>query len=200
MKYLLWGILALIVISIMGTMGAYNGLVTSQEQISANYGVVRVQEQRRYDLIPNLVSIVQGAAQYERGVLTEVTEARSRVGRLLELSGDDLANNPDLARQFLEAQQTMGSALSRLLVTVEAYPDLSATEGFQTLQVQLEGTENRISVARRDVQLSVQTYNRSRRMIPFGLIASLLGGFEAQTYFEATPESAEAPQIEFSSN
>lgn len=200
MKNVVWGFIALVVFFLLGTMFSYNGLVSAEEQISTNYGVVRVQEQRRYDLIPNLVTIVEGAASYERGVLMEVTEARSRIGQLLGTSPQAMLENPELAQQFLEAQQAMGGALSRLLVTVEAYPELRATDNFRDLQVQLEGTENRISVARRDVQLAVQRYNRNRRSLPFGRLAASLGGFEEQSYFEGTPEASEAPTIEFGSD
>lgn len=184
----------------LGTMGTYNDLVGKDEAVGVTMGTVRTQEQRRYDLIPNLVRTVEARAGFERGTLTELTAARSRVGQMLQIDAAELARDPDLQRQFLEAQQQMSGALSRLLVTVEAYPDLRANEGFQTLQTQLEGTENRIQVARGDVQTAVGAYNRTQRSFPFGMIASMFGGFERRDYFEATAGSENAPTVEFNSD
>jgi LemA protein len=193
--FIIAGLAALLV---FGSLMAYQGLVSTDENVSAKAGVVRTTEQRRYDLIPNIVATVTAEANFERSTIVQVTEARARVGQMLQVDAAEFAQNPELQQQFLEAQQAMTGALSRLLVTVEAYPNLKSNEGFRNLQVQLEGTENRIQVARRDVQEATNEYNRTRRSL-FGLLINAVTGgmFPARDYFEATEGSDVAPRVDF---
>lgn len=194
----IWSYVAIaLVILVLLMGGTYNSLVNQDENISAKMAVVQTQEQRRYDLIPNLIRTVEASANYERGVLTEVTQARARMGELLKIDPSELSHSVQLQKQFLEAQQQMSGALSRLMVTVEAYPDIKATESFLTLQAQLEGTENRIATARRDVQEATKTYNRTRRSLPLGPIVSSLGGFKERFYFQASEGAQAPPKVEF---
>lgn len=174
--------------------GSYNSLVDLDEQVNQAWANVESQYQRRADLIPNLVNTVKGAANFEQETLEAVVNARARATSL-NLSADDL-NDPDKMAQFMAAQQQLGGALGRLLVVAENYPELRATEAFRDLQAQLEGTENRINVARRDYNEVVRTYNARVRRFPTSLIAGLFG-FERRTPFEAAPGSEQAPVVDF---
>lgn len=174
--------------------GTYNNLVTSEEQVSQKWADVETQYQRRADLIPNLVNTVRGAANFERETLEAVTNARARATSI-NLSAEDLAD-PEKVRQFQEAQAQLGGALSRLLVVSENYPELRATESFRDLQVQLEGTENRINTARRDYNAAVTAYNTQVRRFPANIIAGLTG-FERRTPFEAAEGAETAPTVDF---
>jgi LemA protein len=187
-------IILIIVITVGWFVGHYNSLVTLEEQVTQSWSQVENQYQRRSDLIPNLVSTVKGVAEFEKGTFTAVTEARSKVNQINVSS--DMLNNPQAFQKFQSAQNNLGSALSRLLVTVEKYPDLKANENFLQLQAQLEGTENRISVERRKFNQSVQGYNTTIRRFPANFIAGMTG-FTQKVYFEAVEGSNVAPKVEF---
>ncbi|MDE2995897.1 MAG: LemA family protein [Bacteroidota bacterium] len=175
-------------------VGSYNGLVTADEAVTRSWADVETQYQRRADLIPNLVNTVRGAADFEQETLTAVTEARARATSI-NLSADDL-NDPAQMEAFMAAQQSLSGALGRLLVVSENYPDLRATEAFRDLQVQLEGTENRINVARRDYNDAVAAYNGKVRRFPGSIIASMTG-FDTKTPFEAAKGAEDAPTVSF---
>jgi len=174
-----------------------NNIPTYDEQVKAAWAQVENQYQRRADLVPNLVNTVKGFADQEREVLVEVTEARSKVGSIQV--DEDTLNDPQKFKQFEQAQSQLGSALQRLMVVVERYPDLKSNQNFLTLQSQLEGTENRISVARRDYIQAVQQYNTEIRTFPGRLWHSVLySELEQRESFEATTENAEqAPSVNF---
>ncbi|TRZ66179.1 LemA family protein [bacterium] len=172
----------------------YNTMVTLEEQVNQAWAQVENQYQRRADLIPNLVKTVQGAADFEKGVLTEVTEMRSRAGQV-KLSPQDL-NDPEKFKQFEQAQNNLSSSLSRLLVVVEKYPDIKANQNFQQLQVQLEGTENRIAVERKKFNETVQEFNTKVRSFPTLIFAKLFG-FKEKQYFKGKEGSENAPDIKF---
>jgi LemA protein len=174
-----------------------NNIPTYDEQVKSAWAQVENQYQRRADLVPNLVNTVKGFASQERDVLVAVTEARSKVGSIQ--ANGDLINDPAKLQQFEQAQRQLGSALQRLMVVVERYPDLKSNQNFLTLQSQLEGTENRIAVARRDYIAAVRQYNTEIRTFPGRLWHSVLySDLEARPNFEATTEGAEqAPSVNF---
>ncbi|MEO8210794.1 MAG: LemA family protein [bacterium] len=172
----------------------YNKLVTMEEGVNSAWSQVENQYQRRADLIPNLVSTVQGAADFEKSVLTEVTDARSRVGQV-KLSADDLSD-PAKFQQFQQAQDQLSSALSRLLVVSENYPQLKSNENFLQLQSQLEGTENRISVERKRFNDAVQSFNTEVRSFPT-LISAKIFGFKEKEYFKSVAGSDKPPGVNF---
>lgn len=174
----------------------YNSLVSSEERVEQSWADVETQYQRRSDLIPNLVSTVRGAADFEQETLESVTEARSRATSI-NLTVDDLSD-PAKVRAFQEAQSQLSGALSRLLAVSENYPQLRATESFRDLQAQLEGTENRINVARRDYNQSVQQYNTQVRRFPANIFAGIFG-FDRRTPFEADEGAETVPEVDFSS-
>ncbi len=188
-------ILAFVAILGLSTCGSYMKLVSSDETINGRSGDVRVQEQKRFDLVPNLVSTVEGAANFERGTLTEVTEMRAKVGQLIQLDAEALAD-PENQKRLVEASQQLSSALSRLIAVAESYPDLKAVQAYLTLQTQLEGIEDRIAYARSQVQEATVTYNTERRS-PFGLLVSAMMGFKERPYFEAAPGSSTPPTVNF---
>lgn len=172
----------------------YNSLVEEQQQVNQSWAQVENQYQRRADLIPNLVNTVKGAADFEQQTLTDVIEARSKASSI-QVSADDL-NNPQKVQQFQQAQQQLSGALSRLLVTVEKYPELKANQNFRDLQTQLEGTENRISTERQRFNESVQSYNTMVQRFPNNVFAGLFG-FDQKAYFEADEGASEAPEVNF---
>ncbi len=173
-----------------------NQIPTLEEQAKAEWGQVENQYQRRADLIPNLVETVRGFAEQEREVLREVVEARAKA-TAITVTADDL-DDPALVRQFQEAQAELSRSLGRLLVTVERYPELRSSQNFLTLQAQLEGTENRIAVARRDYIEAVRAYNTELRTFPGRLwAATLYSGNEPMATFEADEGAAEAPRVDF---
>ena len=174
----------------------YNSLIASEERVEQSWADVETQYQRRADLIPNLVNTVRGAADFERETLESVTEARARATSI-NLTADDLSD-PAQIRAFQEAQSELSGALSRLLAVAENYPQLRATESFRDLQAQLEGTENRINVARRDYNETVRLHNTQVRRFPANIFAGLFG-FERRTPFEAEAGAEEAPEVDFSS-
>lgn len=187
------GIIVLIIVAIAG--GGYNRLVKLSQGVDASWAQVQNVYQRRADLIPNLVSTVSGAANFEKSTLTEITEARASVGQV-KIDPNAAPTDPARLAEFEKAQAQLGSALSRLLVVVERYPDLKATVNFRDLQAQLEGTENRISVERRDFNTAVQSYNTAIKSFPAVLYAGALG-FSAKPYFNATPGAETPPKVQF---
>ncbi len=178
------------------TVGNYNQLVSLDETVKSAWSQVQNQYQRRADLIPNLVATVQGAATFEKETLTAVIEARAKATQV-QITADDAINNPEKFRQFQQAQDGLSSALSRLLVTVEQYPNLKANQNFLDLQTQLEGTENRVGVERRRFNETVQSYNSKLRTFPTVFIAGMMG-FQQRPYFEASPDAQQAPKVDFS--
>jgi LemA protein len=188
----------ILVVAALGLLGfsSYNGLVSSSQAVNAQWAQVENVYQRRADLIPNLVKTVEGAANFERSTLAQITEARASVGRV------QFANGPQDAEQlaqFEKAQGALGGALGRLMVVVEKYPDLKANAGFQALQAQLEGTENRISVERGRFTEAVQAYNTKIKSLPAVLFAGALG-FAERPYFTAKPGAEEPPKVEFNTS
>ena len=174
-----------------------NTIPTYDEQVKAAWSQVENQYQRRADLVPNLVNTVKGFAAQEREVLVEVTEARAKVGSIQ--AGEEILNDPEKFQQFEQAQNRLGSALQRLMVVVERYPELKSNQNFLALQSQLEGTENRIAVARRDYIEAVRQYNTEIRTFPGRIWHTLLySDLEQRENFEATTENAEqAPSVNF---
>ena len=191
MKKWIWiGVVAVVVIFFYAT---YNGFVNKEEGLKSAWSNVETQYQRRADLIPNLVSTVKGYAAHETQTLNEVTEARARATSI-NLSADDLT--PERLQQFQQAQAQVRSALGRLIAVSESYPDLKANRNFLELQAQLEGTENRIAVARKDFNAVAQRYNVSVRRFPANLVARMFG-FGQKPYFESAEGAAAAPQVTF---
>lgn len=185
-------VLAIIAYSMFA--GVYNSAVQKEEDAKTAWSQVENAYQRRNDLIPNLVNTVKGAADFERGTLTDVIEARSRATSI-NVDADNL--NAEQLEQFQQAQQGVSSALSRLLVTVERYPELRATQNFQQLQSQLEGTENRINVERNRYNETVNDYNIYIRQFPNNLITGMYG-FDQMPRYTADPGAEDAPEVEFS--
>lgn len=173
-----------IILFVMWIGGVYNSLIVASTNVDANWAQVENNYQSRFDLVPNLQAIVQGAANFEQETLTAVTEARTSW------------QNAGSREEQVAAGNQFDSAISRLLVTVEAYPQLTATEGFRTFQAQLEGIENRVRVARRDYNTSVGTYNIFVQTFPRNIVASTLG-FKLQPFFEGQEGSAQAPKVNF---
>ncbi len=188
-------VLGVIVILILAAIGSYNGLVGSSQAVDASWAQVQNVYQRRADLIPNLVQTVQGAANFEKSTIVQVTEARASVGKV-NINQNQAPTDPAQLAQFQQAQGQLGSALSRLLVVAENYPDLKATANFRDLQAQLEGTENRITVERGRFNAAVQAYNTKIRTLPTVFFAGLLG-FQQKPYFQATAGAETAPSVKF---
>jgi LemA protein len=188
-----FGVLAVIAVGlVISGVGTYNRLVELDEGVDNAWSQVENVYQRRADLIPNLVATVKGAKDFEQETLTQVVEARAKVGQV------NFDEAPDAAqlREFEAAQSGLSSALSRLLVVVERYPELKATEAFRDLQAQLEGTENRITVERKRFNDATLEYNKTRRTFPTVLLAGILG-FDDKPYFESTEGAEEPPKVEF---
>lgn len=175
-------------------MGRYNGLVGHQERTEAAWSEIDNQYKRRYELVPQLVATVKGAADFERSTLEAVTEARASVGRAQLPAG--LPTDPAQLQAYAQAQQGLGAALGRLFAVSERYPELKATQNFLSLQDQLEGTENRIAVARRDYIDAVRAYNTYRRSFPTNFVAGLFG-FETVPQLAGDPAERETPKIDF---
>jgi LemA protein len=172
-----------------------NSVPTAEEQVNAKWGDLQADYQRRADLIPNLVETVKGYAQQEKTVLTQVTEARARATSI-QLNASDLSD-PAKVAAFQNAQSQLGTSLGRLLATFEAYPDLKSNENFLTLQSQLEGTENRIEIARRDYNEAVRQYNTTIRTFPDAIGAKVFYGAKPKVPFEATAAAQNAPAVNF---
>ena len=172
-----------------------NSVPTAEENAKAKWADVQAAYQRRADLIPNLQATVQGAAGSERQILTEVIDARSRA-TAIQITGDDLTD-PAKVQQFQAAQSQLGGTLSRLMATVEAYPQLQSQQGFQTFMSQIEGTENRINIAIRDYNEAVRSYNTTIRTFPDAIGAKVIHGAEAMVPFEAQTGANQAPTVDF---
>ena len=185
------GVIALLVF--IG-IGKYNTLVEQEQTVEQSWAQVENQYQRRADLVPNLVNTVKGAADFEQETLTQVIEARSQASSI-QVSADDL-NNPQKIQQFQQAQQQLSGALSRMLLTVEKYPELKANQNFRDLQTQLEGTENRITTERQRFNEAVQGYNTTVKRFPNNLFAGVFG-FDQKGYFEADEGAEEVPEVNF---
>src|SRR5215213_4940445 len=190
---ILWVILALVLILVFVGCGSYNGLVGQDETVKNAWNKVQSDYQRRADLIPNLVNTVKGEANFERGTLNDVINARARATSM-QVSPDNLT--PENIEKFQQAQAQLSGSLSRLLVTVEQYPNLRANDAFRNLQKELEGTENRIATARNDFNGAVQEYNTRVRRFPTNILAGITG-FHPRTGFTADPGSQNAPRVDF---
>ncbi|WP_417012464.1 LemA family protein [Alistipes sp.] len=193
MKKSLWIALAIVAVLVVWGYTVYNGLVEKEEAVHSAWSNVETQYQRRADLIPNLVNTVKGYAAHEQQTLASVVEARAKATSVT-IDADDLT--PERLAAFQQAQEGVRSALGRLIAVAESYPDLKANSNFQELQAQLEGTENRIAVARRDFNEATRAYNISIRRFPANLVAGMLS-FGPKPYFEADAGAAQAPQVAF---
>lgn len=191
MKKLL--LLLIVPVSLMVSSCGYNNMVQKEEMVESQWANVESAYQRRADLIPNLVSTVKGAAEFEQETLTKVIEARAKA---TSIQVDPTNLTPETISQFQEAQAGLGSALGRLLVAVERYPELKASANFLELQAQLEGTENRIAVERKKFNDMVGDYNAYIRKVPQGIYAGMFG-FEKKNRFEADAGAEKAPEVEF---
>lgn len=192
-----FGVLALVaIIAGVWGIGSYNSLVALDQDVRAKWGQVQNAYQRRADLIPNLVETVKGAAAFEKDTYIAVAEARSKVGQMQV--DENVVNNPEAFAKFQQAQDGLSSALSRLMVVVEKYPDLKATQNFRDLQSQLEGTENRITVERMRFNESAQAFNTKRMSFPTVVIAGFFGErFKEKSYFQAQSGAETAPKVKF---
>lgn len=190
------GLIVLIIIAIAG--GSYNRMVKLSQNVDTQWAQVQNVYQRRADLIPNLVSTVSGAANFEKSTLTEITQARASVGQV-KVDPNAAPTDPTQLEAYNHAQGQLSSALSRLLVVSERYPDLKANANFRDLQAQLEGTENRIAVARRDFNEAAQSYNTAIKSFPAVLYAGTFG-FHPKPYFNATPGAETPPKVQFNFN
>jgi LemA protein len=189
-------IVVILILIIYGSFtGTYNKMVTLDEGVKASWSQVENVYQRRFDLIPNLVETVKGYAAHESETLSAVTEARASAGGVMNIS-DEVLQDPAAFERFQAAQSSLGSALQRLLVVTENYPDLKANQNFLALQDQLEGTENRIAVERKRFNETVQVYNTYIKQFPRMLIANM-AGFDEKPYFESTTGAETAPKVEF---
>jgi LemA protein len=171
----------------------YNNMISLDQNVKKVWGNVQSEYQRRSDLVPNLVNTVKGVADFEKSTLTEVTNARARA---TQMTIDPANLTPENIAKFQEAQGQLSGALSRLLVSMEKYPELKATENFSSLQTQLEGTENRIKTARNDYNAAVQEYNTSVKRFPNNLLAGMFG-FSEKGYFAADAGAEKAPSVDF---
>ncbi len=189
-------VIAFILIIFMWVKGVYNDMVTQDEAVTAQWHQVETQYQRRMDLIPNLVSTVQGYANFEKSTLTDVINARASATKVtIDPSHLDQAS----MQQFQQAQNQVSSSLSRLLVAVEAYPDLKADQNFMALQAQLEGTENRIATERRRFNDVAQAFNTYIRRFPQNIFAGMFG-MQSRAYFESDAAASTAPKVNFPNN
>jgi LemA protein len=193
MKKAILGVIAALFITTTFSSCGYNTMVKLDEDVKTKWNQVETQYQRRSDLIPNLVSTVKGAAKFEQSTLTAVIEARAKASQI-KVSADDLT--PEKLEKFQAAQGQIGQALGKLMVLTENYPELKATQQFSDLSVQLEGTENRIAVARKDFNDAVQAYNVKVRSFPNNLTAGMFG-FKQRAGFKADAGAQNAPKVEF---
>ena len=183
----------ILVVIVLWAIGGYNGMVKMDEQVQNSWANVETQYQRRADMIPNLVSTVKGYAKHEQQTLEDVVKARSEATQV-KVDAENLT--PEKLAAFQKAQSGVSSALGRLLAVAENYPDLKANQNFLELQSQLEGTENRITVARKDFNDTAKSYNQAIRQFPKNILAGMFG-FEKKSYFEAEAGSEKAPKVEF---
>lgn len=193
-SWIIWAVvIALVLIAALSAVRSYNKMVTKEEAVTAQWGNVENVYQRRLDLIPNLVSTVKGYAAHEQGTLEGVIEARAKATQV-SINPEKL--DAASLNQFQAAQGELSSALSRLMVSVERYPDLKANQNFLDLQAQLEGTENRIAVERRNFNQAAQDFNTYIRRFPKNIWAGMFG-FEKKAYFESEAGAEKAPKVEF---
>ena len=193
------GAIVLIAIVVgLSVVGPYNTLVRLDQAAQAQWAQVENVYQRRADLVPNLVETVKGASNFEKDTLTAVTEARAKVGQVTPGAMQNIVNDPAAFQRFQQAQDGLSSALSRLMVVAERYPELKATQNFRDLQVQLEGTENRIAVERMRFNETAQAFNTQRESFPTVLIAGFFGQkFQPKAYFKAQTGAEKAPAVKF---
>jgi len=195
-SWIIIGVIVLLVVVLFSwTKGTYNGLVKAEEKVNKSWADVEGAYQRRIDLIPNLVSTVKGYAKFEQETLIKVIEQRAAATKPT-INIDPAKLDANTLAQFQKTQDELGSALGRLLVTVEKYPDLKANQNFLQLQAQLEGTENRINVERRNFNGLVNEFNSTLRSFPTNILGGLFG-FEKKPYFEAQAGAENAPKVEF---
>jgi len=192
MKRLIFNLLLLFSVASLSSCG-YNTMVEKQENVEQQWAQVQNVYQRRLDLIPNLVNTVKGVADYEKSTLTQVIEARAKA---TSVNVDASKLSPEQIANFQQTQDQLGSALNRLIVSVEKYPELRGTQNFLELQAQLEGTENRISVERRNFNEAVMDYNAYIRKFPQNMIAGMFD-FEKKGYFQAAAGAEKAPEVKF---
>jgi LemA protein len=191
-------VVLLVLVLVVSVIGSYNSLVSLDQKVLSQWAQVENVYQRRADLVPNLVETVKGAAAFEKDTFTAVTEARAKVGQVSLGGGQNPAANPEAFAKFQQAQDGLSSALSRLLVVVEKYPELKATQNFRDLQVQLEGTENRIAVERMRFNEAAQAFNTKRMRFPTVIIAGFFGErFREKAYFKAQAGAETAPKVKF---
>lgn len=191
-------LLVVALVLVLSIVGSYNSLVSLDQKALSQWGQVENAYQRRADLIPNLVETVRGAAAFEKDTFTAVTEARAKVGQVSLGGGANPAANAEAFAKFQQAQDGLSSALSRLMVVVEKYPDLKATQNFRDLQVQLEGTENRITVERMRFNEAAQAFNSKRLSFPTVIIANFFGDrFREKAYFKSQAGAENAPKVKF---
>jgi LemA protein len=184
----------ILLVFVVWAVGTYNGLVVRSENVNRSWSTVESQYQRRLDLVPNLVETVKGSAKFEKETLTAVVDARSRA---TSVNVDkSVLNDPAAFKKFEAAQAGLTSALSRLMVVVEKYPDIKSTEAYRDLTVQLEGTENRIQVARKDFNEAALDYNVAIKVFPASVIAGM-GHFQERPYFQSAAAAAQAPAVKF---
>lgn len=201
MKKMSKGLVAIIVllVCVFAAFGwyknTYNNLVNQDEEVSSSWAEVQNQYQRRLDLIPNLVSTVKGYAKHESDVFTQVSEARSKAGGQINIS-DEVLSDPEAFARYQQIQDNLGASLQRLLMVTEQYPELKADQNFMALQDQLEGTENRITIARKRFNDTAKAYNQFVRRFPTNIIANM-NGFTVKSYFKASEEAQSAPKVEF---
>ncbi len=188
----LWIVLGIVVVLVLWAFSSYNGMVSQQEQATTELANVQAQYQRRADMMPQLVKIVKAYAKHEKETFEEVTKARASVGQV-KLDADNLT--AEKLKQYTAAQGELASAFSKLMVVAEKYPELKASENFQALQAQEEGTENRIGEARRKYNEAVQAYNQMVRRMPAALVARMFG-FETMPKFEAAEGAEKAPDLD----
>lgn len=192
------GLLVLVVILGFSLASGYNKLVALDQAVRAQWGQVENVYQRRADLVPNLVETVKGAAAFEKETYVAVAEARARVGQVSAAGLDKAVQDPQTLQRFQQAQDGLSGALSRLLVVAERYPELKATAAFRDLQVQLEGTENRITVERMRFNEAAQAFNTRRQSFPTVLVAGMFGDrFKEKAFFTAQPGAETAPKVKF---
>ncbi len=201
-KWIALGVVAVLVgIVLVGALfvgGTYNSLVALDQAVQAQWGQVENVYQRRADLVPNLVETVKGAAAFEKDTFTAVAEARAGVGKVTAGALENVTNDPQAFARFQQAQDALSSALSRLMVVVERYPELNATQAFRDLQAQLEGTENRIAVERMRFNETAQAFNTKRLSFPTNIVAGFFGArFNEKAFFKAQPGADQAPQVKF---
>jgi len=196
-KWIPIALFALVVLLGFSGVGTYNSLVKLDQGVRAQWGQVQNVYQRRADLVPNLVATVKGAAAFEKDTSTAVATARAQVGQVTA-STAQAPTDPEAMKRYQQAQDGLSTALSRLLVVAERYPDLKATAAFRDLQAQLEGTENRIAVERMRFNEAAQAFNTRRDSFPTVMIAGFFGSrFAEKPYFEATAAAATPPQVKF---